>query len=92
MPKTIPDLENLPTGALVSVPDLAKRWGKSVKTVGERWPQDEALEMPEFTYIRGRRYMSAGKALEWERKLPDLIAANKRQTGYALRPKATETA
>jgi hypothetical protein len=69
---------------LVSLPALAERWGKSIKTVGERWPQDEALEMPKFTYIRGRRYMTAGQALEWEQKLPSLLAKNKRRTGYAL--------
>ena len=31
-----------------------------------------------------RRYMTAGQALEWERKLPSLLAKNKRPTGYAL--------
>ena len=82
MPKTIPDLESMPPGAWVPISALAKRWGKSVKTVGERWPQDEVLEMPKFKYIRGRRSLTVGEALEWEKKLPSLSDANKRPTGY----------
>jgi hypothetical protein len=85
MPKIV-DLESLPPSTPVPIPALAQRWGKSLRTL-DRWKQDDAVGLPEFFYIRGRRHMKAGEALEWEKKLPSLSDANKRLTGYALQPK-----
>ena len=78
-----PDLESLPRGARIPLPAYARRCNRSMRTI-DRWISDPSVEFPRIFYIRGRRYLTAGDALDWERKQPDLLAANKRPTGYAL--------
>jgi hypothetical protein len=79
----IPNLESLPPGTRIPLVAYARRCGRSIRTI-DRWIADPAVEFPPLRYIRGRRYVTAGDALEWERRLPDLLAANKRPAGYAF--------
>jgi len=79
----IPDLESLPPGTRIPLTLYAHRCGRSIRTI-DRWIGDPATEFPPVLYIRGRRYVTAGDALKWERRLPDLLATNKRPTGGAL--------
>jgi len=79
----IPNLEALPPGTRIPLTAYARRCNRSMRTI-DRWIGDPAVEFPPVLYIRGRRYVTAGDALAWERRLPDLLATNKRPTGYAL--------
>jgi hypothetical protein len=79
----IANLESLPPGTRIPLPAYARRWGRSMRTI-DRWIGDPATEFPPVLYIRGRRYVTAGDALKWERRLPDLLATNKRPSGGAL--------
>ena len=78
----IPNLESLPPGTRIPLTAYARRCSRSMRTI-DRWIGDQAVEFPPVLYIRGRRYVTAGDALKWERRLPDLLATNKRPTGYA---------
>ena len=60
---------------------IARRYHRSIRTIN-RWIEDPAVEFPPIIYIRGRRYVTAGGALVWEQKQPDLLA-NKKATGFA---------
>jgi hypothetical protein len=86
----IPDLESLPRGTRIPLTAYARRCNRSMRTI-DRWIGDPGVEFPRVLYIRGRRYVTAGDALEWERRQPDLLATNKRPTGYAI-PKTPEVA
>ena len=78
----IPNLESLPPGTRIPLTAYARRCSRSMRTI-DRWIGDQAVEFPPVLYIRGRRYVTAGDALKWERRLPDLLTTNKRPTGYA---------
>ncbi len=88
MPQEIPDIEAMPRGARIPLTAYARRCNRSMRTI-DRWIDDPAVEFPPVIYIRNRRYVTVGDALEWERRQPDLLATNKRLTGYAM-PKTPE--
>ena len=83
MPMEIEDLnlESLPPGTRIPLTAIARRYHRSIRTI-DRWIEDPAVEFPPIIYIRGRRYVTAGDALVWEQKQPDLLA-NKKATGFA---------
>ncbi len=83
MPMEIEDLnlESLPPGTRIPLTAIARRYHRSIRTI-DRWIEDPAVEFPPIIYIRGRRYVTAGGALVWEQKQPDLLA-NKKATGFA---------
>ena len=83
----LPDLESLPRGARIPLPAYARRCNRSLRTI-DRWINDPSVEFPRIFYIRGRRYLTAGDALDWERKQPDLLDTNRKPTGFARRAKA----
>jgi hypothetical protein len=77
-----PDLESLPRGARIPLPAYARRCSRSIRTI-DRWINDPSVEFPRIFYIRGRRYLTAGDALDWERKQPDLLDTNRKPSGFA---------
>jgi hypothetical protein len=82
MSHDISNLESMPPGARVPLPAYAARCNRSMKTI-ERWSDDPSVEFPKIIYIRGRRYVTVKDCLEWEAKQPDLLASQKRLTGFA---------
>jgi hypothetical protein len=83
LPIEIPKLESMPPGARIPLTAYARRCNRSMRTI-DRWIDDPAVEFPPVIYIRNRRYVTAGDALAWERRQPDMLATNKRPTGYAI--------